>query len=453
MLEIAKREMSKGKLLGVIVQFGGQTPLKLAGALQDAGLPILGTPPDAIDLAEDRERFKRVLSNLNLKQPASGTCRSVGEAVQVADGIGYPVLVRPSYVLGGRSMQIVYEKTSLTRYVTEALAASEGSPVLIDRFLSDAIEVDVDALCDGSDVYIAGIMEHIEEAGIHSGDSACALPPYSLSVGIVEELRKQTMALAGALNVTGLMNIQFAVKMDGPSAEIYILEVNPRASRTIPFIAKATGVLVAQLAARVMAGEAVSYFDLRAKSFSHVAVKESVFPFSRFPGVDVLLGPEMQSTGEVMGLDTDFGRAFAKSQIAAGTTLPMSGTVFVSVRDSDKRHIVPLCKDLVGMGFDLLATRGTAVALKETGIPVKTINKVREGRPHLVDAITDGQVDLIFNTSQGAQSIADSFSLRHAALINGVPYYTTISGSRAAVSGISALCRGALEVMALQSYT
>ena len=452
-LEIAKREMSRGKLLGVIVQFGGQTPLKLARALQDAGLPILGTPPDAIDLAEDRERFNRVLGKLNLKQPANGTCRSVSEAIQVADGIGYPVLVRPSYVLGGRSMQIVYEKASLTKYVTEALTASEGSPVLIDRFLSDAIEVDVDALCDGSDVYIAGIMEHIEEAGIHSGDSACALPPYSLSVDIIKELRKQTVALASALNVTGLMNIQFAVKMDGRSAEIYILEVNPRASRTIPFIAKATGVAVAQLAARVMAGEAVSDFGLREKSLSHVAVKESVFPFSRFPGVDVLLGPEMQSTGEVMGLDTDFGRAFAKSQIAAGTILPMSGTVFVSVRDSDKGHIVPLCKDLVEMGFELLATRGTAVALEETGIAVKTINKVREGRPHLVDAITDGQVDLIFNTSQGAQAIADSFSLRHAALINGVPYYTTVSGSRAAVSGISALCRGALEVMALQSYT
>ena len=452
-LEIAKREMYRGRLLGVIVQFGGQTPLKLARALQEAGLPILGTPPDAIDLAEDRERFKCVLSKLNLKQPANGTCRSVSEAVQVADGIGYPVLVRPSYVLGGRSMQIVHEKASLTKYVTEALTASEGSPVLIDRFLSDAIEVDVDALCDGSDVYIAGIMEHIEEAGIHSGDSACALPPYSLSVDIVDELRKQTVALAGALNVTGLMNIQFAVKVDGRSADIYILEVNPRASRTIPFIAKATGVAVAQLAARVMAGEAVCDFDLREKSLSHVAVKESVFPFNRFPGVDVLLGPEMQSTGEVMGLDTDFGRAFAKSQIAVGTTLPMSGTVFVSVRDSDKGHIVPLCRDLVEMGFKLLATRGTADALKETGIVVKTINKVREGRPHLVDAISDGQVDLIFNTSQGTQAIADSFSLRHAALINGVPYYTTVSGSRAAVSGISALCHGALEVMALQSYT
>ena len=452
-LEIAKREMYRGRLLGVIVQFGGQTPLKLARALQEAGLPILGTPPDAIDLAEDRERFKCVLSKLNLKQPANGTCRSVSEAVQVADGIGYPVLVRPSYVLGGRSMQIVHEKASLTKYVTEALTASEGSPVLIDRFLSDAIEVDVDALCDGSDVYIAGIMEHIEEAGIHSGDSACALPPYSLSVDIVDELRKQTVALAGALNVTGLMNIQFAVKVDGRSADIYILEVNPRASRTIPFIAKATGVAVAQLAARVMAGEAVCDFDLREKSLSHVAVKESVFPFNRFPGVDVLLGPEMQSTGEVMGLDTDFGRAFAKSQIAVGTTLPTSGTVFVSVRDSDKGHIVPLCRDLVEMGFKLLATRGTADALKETGIVVKTINKVREGRPHLVDAISDGQVDLIFNTSQGAQAIADSFSLRHAALINGVPYYTTVSGSRAAVSGISALCHGALEVMALQSYT
>ena len=452
-LEIARTEMKNGELSGIIVQFGGQTPLKLASILQEEGLPILGTAPDAIDLAEDRGRFQNVLRQLGLKQPSNGTCRSVAEAVEVVDRIGYPVLVRPSYVLGGRAMHIVHESGSLTKYVTEALTMSEGAPVLIDRFLSDAIEVDVDALSDGQEVYIAGIMEHIEEAGIHSGDSACALPPHSLGSDVVDELRRQTVALAAALKVVGLMNVQFAVKADATQREIYILEVNPRASRTIPFIAKATGIAVAQIAARVMAGEMMSDFKLPAKSLRHVAVKESVFPFNRFPGVDVLLGPEMQSTGEVMGLDTDFGRAFAKSQIAAGVRLPMSGTVFISVRDSDKESIVPLCRDLVDMGFKLLATRGTATALHQEGIEVSTINKVREGRPHLVDAITDGRVDLIFNTTHGAQAIADSFSLRHAALVNGVPYYTTVAGSRAAVSGIFALCRGALEVRSLQSYT
>jgi len=450
---IARAEAARGNLVGVVVQFGGQTPLKLAGALQAAGLPVIGTAPEAIDLAEDRERFKNMLFDLGLKQPANGICRTIEQAVEIADRIGYPVLVRPSYVLGGRAMQIVYEKQALIGYVEEALRMSGDAPVLIDRFLVDAIEVDVDALSDGTDVYVAGIMEHIEEAGIHSGDSACSLPPYSLSSEIIAELRSQTKELAHALKVVGLMNIQFAVKEDDKGHNIYILEVNPRASRTVPFVAKTTGVPIAKIAARIMAGEKLSKFGLKEFALSHVAVKESVFPFSRFPGVDVLLGPEMKSTGEVMGIDTDFARAFAKAQLASGTRLPSAGTVFVSVRDRDKDAIITLCEELTDMGFKVIATRGTAAALRAAGVAVRTINKVAEGRPHLVDAITDGEVDLIFNTTQGAQAISDSFSLRHAALINGVPYFTTVAGSRAAVSGISALRRGALEVATLQSYT
>ena len=450
---IARAEAAQGNLVGVVVQFGGQTPLKLAGALQAAGLPIIGTSPEAIDLAEDRERFKNVLLDLGLKQPANGICRTIEQAVEIADRIGYPVLVRPSYVLGGRAMQIVYEKQALIGYVEEALRMSGDAPVLIDRFLVDAIEVDVDALSDGTDVYVAGIMEHIEEAGIHSGDSACSLPPHSLSSEIIAELRSQTKELAHALKVVGLMNVQFAVKEDDEGHNIYILEVNPRASRTVPFVAKTTGVPIAKIAARIMAGEKLNKFGLKEFALSHVAVKESVFPFSRFPGVDVLLGPEMKSTGEVMGIDTDFARAFAKAQLASGTRLPSTGTVFVSVRDRDKDAIITLCEELTGMGFKVIATRGTAAALRAAEVAVRTINKVAEGRPHLVDAITDGEVDLIFNTTQGAQAISDSFSLRHAALINGVPYFTTVAGSRAAVSGISALRRGPLEVATLQSYT
>ena len=452
-VEVARAEAAQGTVVGVVVQFGGQTPLKLARALQAAGLPIIGTSPEAIDVAEDRERFKNVLLELGLKQPANGICRTVEEALEVADVIGYPVLVRPSYVLGGRAMEIAYEKTSLVGYVSEALRMSGEAPVLIDRFLVDAIEVDVDALSDGVDVYVAGVMEHIEEAGIHSGDSACSLPPHSLSPEIIAKLRSQTKILAQALEVVGLMNIQFAVKDDGDGQNIYILEVNPRASRTVPFVAKSTGVPIAKIAARIMAGEKLKDFGLRDVELSHVAVKESVFPFSRFPGVDVLLGPEMKSTGEVMGLDTNFARAFAKAQLASGTGLPRGGSVFVSVRDMDKPAIIGLCVELIDMDFEIIATRGTAAALGAAGVSVRTINKVAEGRPHLVDAITDGQVDLIFNTSQGAQSIADSFSLRHAALINGIPYFTTVAGSRAAVSGITALRRGALEVATLQSYT
>ncbi len=453
-IELARREQAAGTLLGAVVQFGGQTPLKLSRSLEAAGIPIIGTSPDAIDLAEDRKRFQQLLAELDLSQPPNGTCQSVDEAIAVAENIGYPVLVRPSYVLGGRAMQIVHDRDALTSYVATAVAVSGDNPVLIDGFLADAIEVDVDALADGADVYVAGIMEHIEEAGIHSGDSACSLPPHSLSDDVIAEIRRQTVALAKKLNVIGLMNIQFAVKTDGDGVEtVYVIEVNPRASRTVPFVAKATGVAIAKIAARLMIGERLADFELTERAIEHVAVKEAVFPFARFPGVDTLLGPEMKSTGEVMGLDQDFARAFAKSQIASGTQLPQSGTVFISVRDRDKPAMVVLGHSLVNMGFRIIATRGTGDFLENAGLPVDVINKVREGRPHLVDAIKDGQVDLIFNTTEGAQAIADSFSLRRAALMGNVPYYTTVAGSRAAVNAIAALRRGNLEVASLQSYT
>ncbi len=452
-IEIARTEAMCGTLVGLIVQFGGQTPLKLAHALEAAGLPIIGTAPDAIDLAEDRKRFQRLLIDLGLKQPPNDTCRSVEQATAIADRVGYPVLVRPSYVLGGRAMEIVRDRAGLERYVGEAVRLFGDAPILIDRFLSDAVEVDVDALSDGEAVHVAGIMEHIEEAGIHSGDSACSLPPYSLGAEVVAEIERQTVALARALRVSGLMNVQFAVKSDPDGAdEVYIIEVNPRASRTVPFVAKATGAPIAGIAARLMAGASLADFALSAKPPEHVAVKEAVFPFTRFPGVDVLLGPEMKSTGEVMGLDRDFGRAFGKSQIAAGTELPDSGAVFISVRDADKQAMVPLAGSLVEMGFDLLATRGTADCLEAASLPVGRINKVREGRPHLVDAIADGGVALILNTTEGRQAISDSYSLRRAALMNRIPYFTTVAGSRAAVQAIAALRRGSLEVAALQSY-
>ena len=453
-IEIARVEASRGTLAGLVVQFGGQTPLKLANALEAAGLPIIGTAPDAIDLAEDRERFQRLLVDLGLRQPPNDTCRTVERAIAIAERVGYPVLVRPSYVLGGRAMEIVRDRASLERYVGDAVRLFGDAPILIDRFLSDAVEVDVDALCDGETVHVAGIMEHIEEAGIHSGDSACSLPPHALDDGVVAEIGQQTVALARALEVRGLMNVQFAVKHGaGGRAEVYIIEVNPRASRTVPFVAKATGVPIARIAARLMAGERLDAFDVSGKTGGHVAVKEAVFPFARFPGVDVLLGPEMKSTGEVMGLDSDFGRAFAKSQIAAGTELPERGTVFISVRDDDKEAMVPLGRDLVDMGFGLIATSGTAARLEAASLPVRRIKKVREGRPHLVDAITDGAVDLIFNTTEGQQAIADSYGLRRAALVHKIPYYTTVAGSRAAVRAIAALRRGGLEVAPLQSYT
>jgi carbamoyl-phosphate synthase large subunit len=452
-IEIARTEAAHGSLLGLVVQYGGQTPLKLARPLEAAGIPIIGTSPDAIDLAEDRRRFQELLDRLGLRQPANGTCRSVDEAVAIAARIGYPVLVRPSYVLGGRAMQIVHDRQGLAGYVGEAVRLFGDAPILIDRFLADAVEVDVDALADGAEVFVAGIMEHIEEAGIHSGDSACSLPPHSLAPEIMAEIRRQTEALARALGVVGLMNVQFAVKSGDAGQQVYIIEVNPRASRTVPFVAKATGIPIAKIAARLMAGEKLARFALEHRALDHVAVKEAVFPFARFPGVDVLLGPEMKSTGEVMGLDSDFGRAFAKSQIAAGIPLPAEGMVFISVRDADKGAMVTLGNSLVNMGFRLIATRGTAATLEEAGLPVERINKVREGRPDLVDAITDGKVDLVFNTTEGPQAIADSYSLRRAALINRVPYYTTVAGSRAVVQAIAALRRGALEVAPLQSYT
>jgi carbamoyl-phosphate synthase large subunit len=448
-IELVRRESQKGKLKGVIVQYGGQTPLKLAQALEDAGIPILGTSPDAIDLAEDRARFQKLLHKLGLRQPKNGTATSVEEAVKVGAEVGYPVLLRPSYVLGGRAMEIVHDEAGLLRYVREAVKVSGTNPVLVDAYLQDAIEVDVDCLADKDGARVAGIMEHIEEAGIHSGDSACSLPPYSLDAAVVREIERQTETLARALDVVGLMNVQYAVK-DGT---VYVLEVNPRASRTVPFVAKATGVPVAKIAARVMAGEKLASFPAAATARDvHVAVKEAVFPFNRFPGVDVLLGPEMKSTGEVMGIDHDFGRAFAKSQLAAGVKLPLSGTVFISVRDHDKAPMVAVAKKLIAMGFKIVATRGTAQALSAAGAAAAGINKVLEGRPHIVDAMKSGDVHLVFNTTEGALAITDSASIRQTALAGDIPYYTTVAGARAAVEAIAALQAGALEVAPLQSY-
>jgi carbamoyl-phosphate synthase large subunit len=448
-LEVLHKEMQAGKLAGVIVQLGGQTPLKLAGALEAAGIPILGTAPDNIDLAEDRERFAALIEQLGLKQPENGIARSRDEAVAVATRIGYPVLMRPSYVLGGRAMEIVDTQAQLDTYIREAVIVSGVNPVLIDRYLRDAIEVDVDAIADGETVYVAGVLQHIEEAGVHSGDSACSLPPYSLTADIIGEIERQTKVLAAALNVRGLMNIQFAVK-DG---DVYLIEVNPRASRTVPFTAKATGIQVAKIASRVMAGEKLSSFDLSARNTgTHIAVKEAVFPFARFPGVDPVLGPEMKSTGEVMGIDGDFATAFAKAQLGAGTVLPETGRVFVSVKDSDKPQIVPAIRDLVAMGFTIMATEGTARALTEAGLPVSSVNKVAEGRPHIVDRIKDGDIALIFNTTEGVQSMKDSASIRGSALYGRVPYFTTAAASIASVAAIAALRRHTLEVRPLQDY-
>ncbi|SCW49061.1 carbamoyl-phosphate synthase large subunit [Sphingobium faniae] len=448
-LEILNVEMSNGTLAGVIVQFGGQTPLKLAQALEDAGIPILGTSPDAIDLAEDRERFAALIDKLKLRQPANGIARSREEAIAVANRIGYPVLMRPSYVLGGRAMEIVEGQAQLEEYITTAVQVSGDSPVLIDQYLRDATEVDVDALCDGDDVVVAGVLQHIEEAGVHSGDSACTLPPYSLPDAIIAEIERQTDVLARALHVRGLMNIQFAVK-DGT---VYLIEVNPRASRTVPFVAKAIGTPIAKIASRVMAGEKLKNLPkIDRNAISHVAVKEAVFPFARFPGVDPVLSPEMKSTGEVMGIDSDFATAFAKSQIGSGTVLPTEGTVFVSVKDSDKPVILPAARKLVDMGFKIIATGGTTRFLEENGIPVETVNKVAQGRPHIVDRITDGGVDLIFNTTEGWQSLKDSKAIRTSALRQKVAIFTTAAGSVAAADAIEALRGHALEVRSLQSY-
>ena len=447
-VELLQKEQENGELLGAIVQFGGQTPLKLARELEAANIPILGTSPDAIDLAEDRERFQQLLNKLDLKQPPNGIATSQNQAVKIAEEIGFPVVIRPSYVLGGRAMEIVRDVHGLERYMKEAVTVSGKSPVLIDFYLSNATEVDVDAVADGRDVYIAGILEHIEEAGIHSGDSACSLPPYSLSDALIAEIKAQTVKLAKGLDVKGLMNVQFAIQ-DGV---IYILEVNPRASRTVPFIAKATKTPIAKIAARVMAGETLASFHLKEKTPDHVAVKEAVFPFARFQGVDTLLGPEMRSTGEVMGLDRDFEHAFFKSQLAAGTLLPEEGKVFVSVKDRDKESILPAVKELLELGLSVVATRGTAKYLKQQGLEVEVVNKVMEGRPHIVDAMKNGEIALVLNTTEGSQAISDSFTIRRTALVNKIPYYTTIAGSLAAVEAIASLKAGDLDVAPLQSY-
>jgi len=447
-LEIVAREQEKGELLGVIVQLGGQTPLKLAQDLQSAGVPVLGTSPDSIDLAEDRERFAKLVAKLGLKQPANGIARSREEALNVAERIGYPVLLRPSYVLGGRGMEVVDGPEQLDHYIATAVAVSGSSPVLIDRYLRDAVEVDVDAISDGKDVVVAGVMQHIEEAGVHSGDSACVIPPHSLPEPVVAEIERQTAALATALEVRGLMNVQYAVKGE----EVYLIEVNPRASRTVPFVAKAIGRPVAKIAARVMAGEPLGAFDPIERAIGHIAVKQPVFPFVRFPGSDPVLGPEMRSTGEVMGIDRDFDAAFSKALLGAGIRLPRSGTVFVSVKDNDKQHIVPAVEAVLALGFDVIATSGTAAFLKEAGLEVTEVNKVAQGRPHIVDKLTDGQVQLVFNTTEGWQSLKDSHSIRATALQRKVPYFTTAAASLAVARSLGSLKGRALEVRSLQSY-
>jgi carbamoyl-phosphate synthase large subunit len=447
-LEILHVEQQNGTLVGVIVQFGGQTPLNLAQALQDAGIPILGTSPDAIDLAEDRERFAALINKLGLLQPANGIARSRDEAIAVAERIGYPVLMRPSYVLGGRAMEIVDGPLQLDDYIQTAVQVSGDSPVLIDQYLRDAIEVDVDAISDGTDVVVAGVLQHIEEAGVHSGDSACSIPPYSLTPAIIEEIEKQTAALAKALSVVGLMNIQFAVK----GGQVYLIEVNPRASRTVPFVAKAIGAPIAKIAARVMAGEKLANLPLIDRHIDYYAVKEAVFPFNRFPGVDPVLSPEMKSTGEVMGIDPDFTLAFAKSQLGAGTILPKAGAVFVSVKDTDKPVILPGVRALAEHGFTIVATSGTADYLAGQGVAVERVNKVAQGRPHIVDRIKDGGIALIFNTTEGWQSLKDSQPIRASALQLKIPYFTTAPASVEAAQAIVALSTRSLEVRPLQSY-
>ena len=447
-MEILRVEQDNGTLHGVIVQFGGQTPLKLANALEEAGIPILGTTPDAIDLAEDRERFQELVTNLGLKQPHNGIAHSDAEALKIAAGIGFPLVIRPSYVLGGRAMEIVRDQANLERYISEAVVVSGDSPVLLDSYLSGAVEIDVDALCDGTSVHVAGIMQHIEEAGVHSGDSACSLPPYSLSQDIIDELKRQTKALALALNVVGLMNIQFAVKDD----DIYLIEVNPRASRTVPFVAKAVRSPIAAIAARVMTGEPLRNFNLvDPASIKGFAVKEAVLPFARFPGVDTLLGPEMRSTGEVMGFDSKFHRAFYKAQLGAGTELPTTGKVFLSIKDDDKiPMLLEAASCLLEMGFTLTATRGTAAFLAEAGIESSVVNKVYEGRPNIVDQIKNGEIALILNSTAGAQAVDDSRSMRAAALMDRIPYYTTLAASHAAAFAIKAHSEGDVGVKALQ---
>jgi carbamoyl-phosphate synthase large subunit len=460
-LEILRVEQSNGTLHGVIVQFGGQTPLKLANALHDEGIPILGTSPDAIDLAEDRERFQKLLNDLDLKQPVNGIATSDAQAMAIAERVGFPLVIRPSYVLGGRAMEIVRDMDQLRRYITTAVDVSGKNPVLLDSYLSGAIEVDVDALSDGETVHVAGIMEHIEEAGVHSGDSACCLPPHSLSAETVEELKRQTVLMARALKVVGLMNVQFAIK----AGEIFVLEVNPRASRTVPFVAKATDSAIASIASRLMAGEPMAHFPMRAAYPEGVgpdtdlpladpltlanpitpwfSVKEAVLPFARFPGVDTLLGPEMRSTGEVMGWDRSFALAFLKAQLGAGTDLPVEGRVFVSVRDGDKTAaLAAAVRDLLDLGFEIVATDGTAAWLKAEDIASTPVAKVYEGRPNIVDRLKNGDIALVFNTTQGAQAVNDSRDIRRVALMDKIPYFTTAAGSIAATAAMKARREG-----------
>jgi len=434
---------------GVIVQFGGQTPLNLAVSLEKAGARIIGTSPENIDRAEDRERFKALLKKLDLIQPPNGTANSVEEATGIANDITYPVVVRPSYVLGGRAMEIIYDEESLKGFVQKAVEASPEHPILIDKFLEDAIEIDIDAVSDGESCVIAGIMEHIEEAGIHSGDSACVTPPYSLSDELIEKLRQNTYALAKELQVVGLMNIQYAIKND----IVYVLEVNPRASRTVPFISKATGIPWAKVAAKVMVGKRLLELGIKGEvEIGHIAVKESVFPFNRFYGVDTLLGPEMKSTGEVMGIDTDFGIAFIKSQIAAGLKIPLKGRVFISVMNKDKRSIVFVAKKLADFGFEIVATKGTAKVLAKNGIPVQTVFKVGEGRPDIVDRIKNGEIDLVINTPSGKKPKADEVAIRSQSVAHNIPCITTLSGASAAVNGIESLLKRGISVKSIQEY-
>ncbi|MGH7356804.1 MAG: carbamoyl-phosphate synthase large subunit [Candidatus Rokuibacteriota bacterium] len=449
-LEDVLNIVEKEQPLGVIVQFGGQTPLKLAVPLQAAGVPILGTSPDAIDRAEDRQRFNALIRELGLAQAPGTTARSLDEARVIAQGIGYPVLVRPSYVLGGRAMQIVYDDQDLTRYVTEAVQVAPDHPVLVDKFLEDAIEIDVDAVADGERVVVGGVMEHIEKAGVHSGDAACALPPYSLDEGQVKALRAQTKALARALGVVGLINVQFAIRND----VIYVLEVNPRASRTVPFVSKAIGVPLAKVATRAMLGESVEGIaPVEERELGHIAVKESVFPFIKFPGVDVVLGPEMKSTGEVMGIDRDFRKAYLKSQLASGSTLPTSGKVFVSVKNRDKRAVASLARRMVEMGFSLVATSGTARVLERHGMTVETVHKVAEGhRPNVLDLMKRGDIALVFNTPEDGRARRDSATIRSTAVLQRIPYYLTVDGFQAAIGAIEALLKGELRVTSLQEH-
>lgn len=447
-IELIRKEMSNGKLLGVNVQFGGQTPLSLAKFLQGENIPIIGTSPDMIDLAEDRDRFKKLLQELKLNQPQNCIANSKSEVVEDVQKIGFPVVIRPSYVLGGKGMAIIYDNEYLAKYLQDYQDIFDTGPLLLDKFLTDAIEVDVDALCDGTEVFIAGIMQHIEEAGIHSGDSACSIPPYSLNAKIIEEIKNATKKLALGLNVKGLMNIQYAIKDD----VLYVLEVNPRASRTVPFVAKATGIPIAKIASLIMVGKKLSEFNLQEPKLNYFSVKEVVFPFARFNNADIILGPEMKSTGEVMGIDKTFPLAFAKAQIASATKLPTSGLAFLSVKDSDKKHLIELAKKLIEIGFKIVATKGTAKFLAENNIESNIVNKVTEAKPHVVDMIDRKEINIVINTTEGAQATRDSFSIRRTALMKGITYSTTMSGAKALVDAIEAFknnkCK--FEVFALQ---